>query len=216
MIHFNKYTEILEEIKKTQGNTQIVAISKNHQMTSVENAIRKGVRIFGENRVLEAKNKFKDLITNYPDIELHLTGPLQSNKVKEASKLFDVFHTLDREKIAIEFNKNLEQIKTKKFFIQVNTGEEKTKSGISPNDVKSFTSYCINDLKINVVGLMCIPPIKDDPSIHFKLLKNLLESIMLKELSIGMSNDYKKALSFNPSYIRLGTILFGSRNETNT
>ena len=216
MIHFNKYTEILEEIKKTQGNTQIVAISKNHQMTSVENAIKKGVRIFGENRVIEAKNKFKDLITNYPDIELHLTGPLQSNKVKEASKLFDVFHTLDREKIAIEFNKNLEQIKTKKFFIQVNTGEEKTKSGISPNDVKSFTSYCINDLKINVVGLMCIPPIKDDPSIHFKLLKNLLESIMLKELSIGMSNDYKKALSFNPSYIRLGTILFGSRNETNT
>ena len=216
MIHFNKYTEILEEIKKTQGNTQIVAISKNHQMTSVENAIRKGVRIFGENRVLEAKNKFKDLITNYPDIELHLTGPLQSNKVKEASKLFDVFHTLDREKIAIEFNKNLEQIKTKKFFIQVNTGEKKTKSGISPNDVKSFTSYCINDLKINVVGLMCIPPIKDDPSIHFKLLKNLLESIMLKELSIGMSNNYKKALSFNPSYIRLGTILFGSRNETNT
>ena len=216
MIHFNKYTEILEEIKKTKGSTEIVAISKNHQMTSVENAIKKGVRIFGENRVIEAKNKFKDLITNYPDIELHLTGPLQSNKVKEASKLFDVFHTLDREKIAIEFNKNLEQIKTKKFFIQVNTGEEKTKSGISPNDVKSFTSYCINDLKINVVGLMCIPPIKDDPSIHFKLLKNLLESIMLKELSIGMSNDYKKALSFNPSYIRLGTILFGSRNETNT
>ncbi len=207
-----KYAEILDFIKKNNKNCQIIAISKNQTKESVVQAINSGVNIFGENKVMEAKEKFSQLKITQPNLELHLTGPLQSNKVKLASSLFDVFHTLDREKIAKEFSKNSDKIKDKKFFIQVNIGEEKTKSGIGLKELSDFVKYCKNDMSINVIGLMCLPPIDEDPHPHFKKLKQIAINNNLEKLSIGMSNDYKIALNFNPTYIRLGTILFGKRN----
>ena len=212
MFDINKYNEIKEILKKYNNSGKIVAISKNHPLESVLKAIGHGVHIFGENRVLEAKNKFDDLKRENKQIQLHLTGPLQSNKVKLATLIFDVFHTLDREKIAIEFSKNKNNLKNKKIFIQVNTGEEKTKSGIFAKDLSEFLNFCENDMHLKINGLMCIPPFEDDPRLHFNILRELAKQNKLNELSIGMSNDYKIALEYNPAYIRLGTILFGKRN----
>ena len=212
MFNISKYREIKEFIQKNAKNCEIIAVSKNHPKESVVEAINNGVYIFGENRVMEAKTKFDDLKTRYSNIELHLTGPLQSNKVKTAAYLFDVFHTLDREKIALEFVKHKEIINKKKFFIQVNTGKEKNKSGLLPDEVLGFVNFCKKDLNLNIVGLMCIPPINEDPKLHFQYLKILANKNNLEQISIGMSNDYLSALDFNPNYVRLGTILFGSRN----
>ena len=211
MFNSNKYKEILDILKKTSNSAKIVAVSKNHPVESVQEAIKCGVCTFGENRVQEAQQKFFKIKQNNPKIELHLTGPLQSNKVKTALTLFDVFHTLDREKIAREFSKNKNLLINKKIFIQINTGKERSKSGIFPEDVKDFLIFLNNEMKLPIIGLMCIPPIDDDPLYHFSKLKNLADENNLKELSIGMSDDYEKALQFNPTYIRLGTVLFGKR-----
>ena len=207
-----KYREIQEILEKNTKNCQIIAISKNHPQESVLKALDSGVRIFGENRVIEAKNKFKDLRKTYHNIELHLTGPLQTNKAKLAIDTFDVFHTIDREKIVKEFSKYKDRIQEKKMYIQVNTGQEQTKSGIHPKQLDEFVKFCKFDNSLNVRGLMCIPPINESPKTHFNLLQSLAKKNNLTELSIGMSNDYLDALDFNPSYIRLGTILFGKRN----
>ena len=211
MFNIKKFNEINDFLKKTNNSTKIIAISKNHPLESVIEAISSGVYIFGENRVQEAQEKFQKIKQKNPKIELHLTGPLQSNKVKSAISLFDVFHTLDREKIAREFSKHLESLGNKKIFLQVNTGKEKTKSGIFPEDVKDFLFFLKNEMKLNIHGLMCIPPIDEEPSYHFSKLKDLASENKITELSIGMSNDYEKALQFSPTYIRLGTILFGNR-----
>ena len=200
MFDTEKYREIRDFLKKTNKNSEIIAISKNHPKESVVEAINEGVRIFGENRVLEAKNKFEDLKREYNQIELHLTGPLQSNKVKLATLIFDVFHTLDREKIAIEFSKNKDNLKNKKIFIQVNTGEEKTKSGIFVKDLSEFLNFCKNDMHLKINGLMCIPPLDENPNKHFIMLNKILKKTGLKGLSIGMSADYLDALNFNPIY----------------
>ena len=212
MFNTNKYLEIKDFIKKSKKNTEIIAISKNHPQESVIEAINAGVYIFGENRVIEAKNKFVDLKKQFSNLELHLTGPLQSNKVKAAISIFDVFHTIDREKIVNEFAKHKEQIINKKFFIQVNTGEEENKSGIFPKDLKKFIEFCKRENHMNIVGLMCIPPIEEDPKKHFSLLRSFTTELGFSEISIGMSNDYSHAIDFDPTYIRLGTILFGKRN----
>ncbi len=211
MFNINKFREIKEIIKKNNQSCQIIAISKNHPKEAVINAIENGVNSFGENRVVEADEKFRDLKKLYPNITLHLTGPLQSNKTKIAAKLFDIFHTIDREKIVNELIKYKDLIDKKKFFIQINTGAEKTKSGVKPEELKEFLFFCKSEKKLNVCGLMCIPPIEDNPSVHFKLLSELAKDNNLEHLSIGMSNDYEEALKFNPTYIRLGTILFGKR-----
>ena len=211
MFNYKKFNEINNLIKNTGKLTKIVAISKNHTKDSINEAIKYGVLTFGENRVQEAQEKFINIKETNPNIELHLTGPLQSNKVKTAINLFDVFHTLDREKIANEFSKYSKLLQKKKFFVQINTGKEQTKSGIYPNDLKDFLFYLNNDLNISIEGLMCIPPIDEDPKHHFNMLKILANKNNIKNLSIGMSSDYKKALEFNPTYIRLGTILFGKR-----
>ena len=211
MFNIKKYNEINDFLKKTSSSAKIVAISKNHPLKSVLEAVNSGVYIFGENRVQEAQEKFQKLKQDNKKIELHLTGPLQSNKVKTAIQLFDVFHTLDREKIAREFSKHSELLVSKKFFLQVNTGKEKTKSGIFPEDTKDFLFFLRQEMKLPITGLMCIPPIDDDPTYHFKQLKLLANDNKINELSIGMSDDYEQAIQFNPTYIRLGTILFGKR-----
>ena len=211
MFNAKKFNEINDFLKNTSNSAKIVAISKNHPLESVLEAINSGVYIFGENRVQEAQDKFQEIKQNNPKIELHLTGPLQSNKVKTAISLFDVFHTLDREKIAREFSKHVDFLENKKIFLQVNTGKEKSKSGIFPEDVKDFLFFLKDEMKLKIQGLMCIPPIDEEPSYHFSKLKILANENNINELSIGMSNDYEKALQYDPTYIRLGTILFGKR-----
>ncbi len=212
MFDIQKFNEIKEKLEKHNNSGKIIAISKNHPLESVLEAIDQGVYIFGENRVQEAKKKFAKIKKDNPKIELHLTGPLQSNKARDALLFFDVFHTIDREKIAKEFSKYQQLLVNKKFFVQINTGREKTKSGIFPEDIKDFLFFLKNEISLHVEGLMCIPPIDDDPNFHFKLLHNLAKENSIHKLSIGMSGDYEVALPFKPTYIRLGTILFGKRN----
>ena len=213
--NYQQYSKILSFIDKNCRNSTnkptIVAISKNHPISCVKKAVDSGVRIFGENRVQEALLKFTDLKKKHSEIELHLTGPLQTNKVKSALSIFDIFQTLDREKLAIEFNKHMTKNLNKKFFIQVNTGMEKQKNGISPASSYDFIDYCQHDLHLSIIGLMCIPPIEDDPIKHFSRLKDIAEKKDLQFLSMGMSADYKKALISGATHIRIGTLLFGSR-----
>ena len=212
MFNIEKFNEIKEILEKHNNTGKIVAISKNHPLESVLEAIKLGVFIFGENRVQEAMAKFATIKQNNSKIELHLTGPLQSNKVKDALSLFDVFHTIDREKIAKEFAKHQHLLKGKKFFVQINTGREKSKSGIFPEQTKEFLFFLKNEINLPIQGLMCIPPLEDDPKYHFNQLQYLAKENNISKLSIGMSGDYKEALPFKPAYIRLGTILFGKRN----
>ena len=155
-------------MKRKGLSTEIVTISKNHSIDSVLEAIKYGVCIFGENRVQEAQEKFTVIRKENSSIKLHLTGPLQSNKVKTAISLFDVFHTLDREKIAKEFSKYQDQLNKKKFFVQINIGKEKTKSGIFPEELKDFLFFLKTEMNLSIHGLMCIPPINDDSKFHFK------------------------------------------------
>ncbi len=207
------YQQILENISKYgTKNAKMVAISKNHSVESVKIAINSGIRIFGENRVQEAEKKFLNLKNIFQDLELHLTGPLQTNKVKNAIKIFDLFQTLDREKLANEFSKHKESIKNKIFFIQINIGKEKTKSGILPEEADGFIKYCKQDLKLNITGLMCIPPIDKNPTFYFKNLNDIAKRNSLIHLSMGMSSDYIDGLKCGASYIRIGTLLFGNRN----
>ena len=211
MFNFKKYQEIQGFIRKHQKISKIVAISKNHPKESVIEALKHGVRIFGENRVQEAKTKFVELFQEYPNLELHFTGTLQTNKVKSALQIFQVFQTIDREKLANEFQKFPNLTKDKKFLIQVNTGKESSKSGVMPNEAKDFIRYCVNELKLNVIGLMCMPPIAESPKLHFALLQKIAIENNINQLSMGMSNDYVEAVMLNATYIRLGTILFGKR-----
>ena len=211
MFDLEKYHKIQQIINNLGKKTKIVAISKNHPLEEVQEAILKGVEVFGENREQEARLKFEDILKNNKQIKLHLTGPLQTNKVKVALDLFTVFHTLDREKLVKELMKFPEKLTNKSFFIQVNTGNEETKSGIKPEDTKEFLEMCRSKGLKNILGLMCIPPVNENAKIHFQLISNLSDQLGLGGASIGMSSDYLEALDFNPQYIRLGTVLFGKR-----
>ena len=211
MFSFEEYKKIKKKIDFLGKKTEIVAISKNHPLEDVEKAISCGLEIFGENRVQEAKIKFENIKAKNKKIQLHLTGPLQTNKVNNALKLFDVFHTLDREKLLKELSKYPEIIKKKIFFVQLNTGKETTKSGIFPENVKSFIELCKAYGLHNISGLMCIPPINESPEKHFQIINELTIECGLGRPSIGMSSDYEHALKFDPKYIRVGTILFGKR-----
>ena len=210
MFNINTYNEISRKIAVLGKKTNIIAVSKNHPKKAVEEALSCGVKIFGENRVQEASAKFEDLKKEHPKLELHLTGPLQTNKVKNAVNIFDVFHTLDREKLAKEFFK-VGGLQNKKFFIQVNTGKEETKSGIYLEELSEFVDYCKIELSLNVIGLMCTPPIDDQPKKHFSVLADEAKKNNLPQLSMGMSADYMEAIRCNASFIRIGTALFGQR-----
>ena len=191
---------------------KLVAVSKKQEDYKIENALACGQKIFGENRVQEAINRWQKRIENNVDLELRLIGPLQTNKVKQSLNLFDVIETIDREKIAVEVAKNLHlKTKTKSFYIQVNTGNEPQKSGIDPLEADTFIKHCINDLNLPIVGLMCIPPINEEPSMHFLLLQKIANRNNLSELSMGMSSDYEDAIKFGATSIRIGSLLFGKR-----
>ena len=191
---------------------RLVAVSKKQEDYKVDEALECGQRIFGENRVQEAINRWKKRIDSYLNLELRLIGPLQTNKVRQALNIFDVIETIDRDKIAAEIAKNLnEKTKTKSFYIQVNTGNEPQKSGINPLEADTFITYCIKDLKLPIIGLMCIPPISEEPSMHFLLLQKIANRNNLSELSMGMSSDYEDAIKFGATSVRIGSLLFGDR-----
>jgi pyridoxal phosphate enzyme (YggS family) len=191
---------------------KLVAVSKKQDNYKIDKALACGQKIFGENRVQEAIIRWQKRLDTDIELELRLIGPLQTNKVKQALNFFDVIETIDREKIAIEIAKNFNnKVKTKSFYIQVNTGNEPQKSGIDPLQADTFINYCIKDLNLPVVGLMCIPPIIEEPSMHFLLLRKIAYRNSLSELSMGMSSDYEDAIKFGATSVRIGSLLFGER-----
>lgn len=197
---------------RSEEDVTLVAVSKMHEAEEILPLLLAGHRVFGENRVQEAMRKFPALKERFPDLKLHLIGGLQTNKVKEAVSFFDVIESVDRlelaEKLAAEMKK---QGKNLPCFIQVNTGEEPQKSGIVPRETISLVNKC-RDLGLNVVGLMCIPPVDDEPAPHFAFLKKLAREAGLKELSMGMSDDYDIAVQQGATFVRVGTALFGQRD----
>ncbi len=189
---------------RPSGSVTLVAISKAHPAAVARNALKAGHRVFGENRVQEALNKWPDLKAEYTDAELHLVGSLQRNKVHHALGLFDAIHTIDRPKlaraIAVEMDKSGHRPQC---FIQVNTGEEPQKGGVLPTDADAFIGQCLGELNLPVAGLMCIPPLEDEPSLHFALLREIARRNGLESLSMGMSGDYETAIRFGATHIRI-------------
>ncbi len=212
---FSKVRQIHQSsFYKLREMPKIVAVSKQQENEKIIEALENDQKIFGENRVQEAESKWTPLLSIHNDIELHLIGPLQTNKVKKALNLFDVIHTLDRESLAFEIYKNLKKSdKTKSFFIQVNTGEEQQKSGVFPEKLEEFFDLCTKKYQIPVTGFMCIPPLNESPSIHFCYLNKLSQKFKLNHLSMGMSSDYSEAIKFGATYLRIGTEFFGKRNN---
>lgn len=194
------------------GGVKLIAVSKTILAPAVEQAIHAGQRLFGENRVQEALGKWPALKEQYPNIKLHLIGPLQTNKVKDAIALFDVIETLDRPKLARVLSKELERTgKRPRLFVQVNTGEEPQKAGIVPGETAEFVALCRDTYGLTIDGLMCIPPLDEEPSMHFALLAKLAGTLGLGELSMGMSGDFETAIAFGATCVRVGTAIFGAR-----
>ncbi|WP_374369633.1 YggS family pyridoxal phosphate-dependent enzyme [Dongia sp.] len=197
--------------RKPQDVT-LIAVSKTHPAEAIAAAIAAGQRIFGENRVQEAQAKFPALKAQHPDLELHLIGPLQTNKVRDAVALCDVIQSLDRAKLAEALATEMaKQNRHPRLFVQVNTGEEPQKAGIHPGDVDAFIRLCRDDLKLPVVGLMCIPPVDQHPAPHFALLAKIAARNNLAQLSMGMSGDFETAIQCGATHVRVGTAIFGSR-----
>ena len=203
------YNLINKSVQSYDKKVTLIVVSKNQDLDSINLLIKKNHFDFGENRVQEAILKWKNLILINPQLNLHLIGKLQSNKAKDAFEIFQYIHTLDNEKLAQIFSKlESNSLKKIKYFIQVNVGNEPQKSGISPDKVNQFIKYCINDLKLNIIGLMCIPPAEGDPSQYFKNLAGFAKTNNLTELSMGMSNDYLKAIDVGSTFIRVGSKIF--------
>lgn len=199
---------------KTVGGKEVtlIAVSKTFDKTAILPVLEAGQRVFGENRVQEAAGKWPALREQFPDIELHLIGPLQSNKAADAVALFDVIHTVDREKIAKTLAGEMEkQGKRPKLFVQVNTGSEPQKAGVEPDAAASFVERCRTVHGLTIEGLMCIPPIDDNPGPHFALLKKLADTLGLSSLSMGMSADFETAIEMGATHIRVGSAIFGER-----
>jgi len=200
------------EAGRDPAATHLIAVTKTFVANDIRPVLDAGHKLFGENRVQEAKTKWPELRSTYPDIELHLIGPLQSNKTKEAIELFDAIHTVDRPKIAKAIAEELaRQGKRIKLFIQVNTGEEPQKAGIAPKETAAFLAHCRDDLGLEIAGLMCIPPVDEEPAVHFAFLSKLASELGLAELSMGMSGDYETAAQFGATYVRVGSAIFGAR-----
>ena len=210
LLKIKKEIELKQLNQKNQ--TEIIAVSKRFELEQINPLIEFGHTNFGENQVQEALKKWSNIKRQNDKIKLHMIGKLQTNKVKYVIPLFDYIHSLDNlklaEKISSEQKKNNKELK---IFIQVNIGDEIQKSGIKPDDVKNFYLKCTNDLKLNIVGLMCIPPISNNVEIYFDKMLELKKSTDLKELSMGMSADYLQAVKFGSSFVRIGSKIFGPR-----
>ncbi len=208
----NKIKATLEIVAEKAGSGNLIAVSKTRSAAEIIEALDTGHRLFGENRVQEAASKWPELRTQFPDIKLHLIGPLQSNKAAEAVALFDVIETIDRPKIARAIAKEMKaQDKELKLFVQVNVGEEPQKAGVAPEDLNAFLKQCREEFGLTISGLMCIPPVDEEPSPYFVLLKHLAKENEIPEVSMGMSSDFETALEFGADYVRVGTTIFGPR-----
>ncbi|GAB4229144.1 MAG: YggS family pyridoxal phosphate-dependent enzyme [Methyloligellaceae bacterium] len=200
------------EAGRAPGSVRLIAVSKTFDAPAIEPVIAAGQTLFGENRVQEAQAKWPALRAAHAGIELHLIGPLQSNKAREAVALFDVIHTIDRPKIARVIAAEMErQGRRPRLLVQVNTGEEPQKAGIAPRETEAFVAQCRDEFGLPIEGLMCIPPLDEEPALHFKLLQNLAQRLGLKELSMGMSADFETAIAFGATYVRVGSAIFGPR-----
>ena len=200
------------EANRQDGSATLVAVSKTFDAEHIRPVIEAGQRVFGENRVQEAQSKWPALKAEFSDIELHLIGPLQSNKAKEAVALFDVIETIDREKIAAELAREIErQGRAPKLYVQVNTGSEPQKAGIEPREAVAFVKRCREIHGLAIEGLMCIPPAEENPGPHFALLAKLAREADVDKLSMGMSGDYELAVAFGATSVRVGSAIFGSR-----
>ena len=201
------------EAKRDPASVHLIAVTKTFDAEHIQPVLDAGHRIFGENRVQEAKAKWPPLRERYPDLELHLIGPLQSNKVKEAVALFDAIHTIDRPKIARAIAEEMAgQDKRLQLFIQVNTGEEPQKAGVPPRETAGLLRLCREEFQLDIAGLMCIPPVDEEPGVHFAFLAKLSGELGLSQLSMGMSADFDKAITFGATHVRVGSQIFGSRD----
>lgn len=208
----DKISASAREAGRDAADVQLVAVSKTFGADEIRPVIAAGQRIFGENRVQESQSKWPELKSETDGIELHLIGPLQSNKAADAVALFDVIETVDREKIARALAAEMKtQNRHLPVYVQVNTGLEPQKAGIAPDDTLSFVALCRNALGLNVVGLMCIPPADENPGPHFALLGTLAKDAGLTRLSMGMSGDYDIAVAFGATSVRVGSAIFGTR-----
>ena len=210
--------EIKKRINKTEisfsrsiGSTKLIAVSKDQPNDRIKSVLEEGHRVFGENRIQEAQSKWPAFKQQYQDVELHIIGPLQTNKTRAAMELADSIHTLDRLKLATNMARLAQELgRCPELFVQVNTGGEEQKSGVLPTEAESFVKDCLN-MDLPVKGLMCIPPVYEEASLHFALLKKISENCGLKYLSMGMSADFEKAISFGATHIRVGSAIFGER-----
>lgn len=208
----NQLKSACERTKRSATDVTLVAVSKFHDANCVAQALVAGHKVFGENRVQEAQDKWPALKATYSDVTLHLIGPLQTNKVKQAVALFDVIETVDREKLARALAKEFSATgRSLPVYIQVNTGEEAQKAGIFPGQADAFIKLCRDELNLNVQGLMCIPPFDEEPALHFALLSKVANRNGLSALSMGMSGDFETAIELGATSVRVGTAIFGSR-----
>ena len=206
--------KVKEIINKKQLKTvpQIIAVSKTFSSNEIMPLLDFGHVHFGENKVQEADHKWNDVKKKYKNLQLHMLGKLQTNKAKVAVKIFDYIHSLDNAKLASKISQFEKELNKKvKLFIQVNLGQEIQKSGISINDLENFYNYCTKELSLNIIGLMCLPPAELDSKNYFTMLKKNSEILNLKDLSMGMSNDFEEAIVSGSTYLRLGSIIFGER-----
>lgn len=195
------------------GAYTLIAVSKTWSAKEIRPALEAGQTVFGENRVQEAQGKWGELKSEFSDVELHLIGPLQSNKAAEAVALFDVIHSVDREKIAAAISRESgKQGRKPKLFIQVNTGSEPQKAGIEPSQARGFHDSCTKKHELEIEGLMCIPPVSENPGPHFAMLRKLADELGLKSLSMGMSSDFETALELGATHVRVGSAIFGERD----
>ena len=207
----NHYKTVKKNIESCSSNISInlIVVTKGRSLSDIEKIINVGHIHFGENRVQESINKWKDILTLNTNIKLHFIGKLQTNKVGDVIAHFSYMHSLDNDKLALKMSSEEKKLKKNlHYFVQVNLGEENQKSGILKKDLSRFISYCQNDLKLNIIGLMCLPPINEDSDKYFKELKQLAFDNNLKELSMGMSNDYVDAIKNGSTFIRVGTAIF--------
>ena len=200
------------DVERDPASISLVAVSKSHPASAAAIALGLGHCVFGENRVQEAQEKWPALKAEYPDAAIHLIGPLQTNKTADAVALFDVIQTLDREKLALTLAKEMERLDRRPdLFIQINTGEEPQKAGVLPLDADDFIKKCRDEMGLPVVGLMCIPPVDENPALHFALLSDMAARNGIDRLSMGMSADFESAVRLGATEVRVGTAIFGTR-----
>ena len=209
----NKVNEIINK-KQLKTKPKIVVVTKTFPLNKILPLLENGHIHYGENKIQEAENKWIDTKNRYKNLQLHMIGKLQTNKAKKAVKLFNYIHSLDDDRLALKLSHHEKELNKKvKLFIQVNLAEEPQKSGIMFNDLNNFYNYCTKDLSLNVIGLMCMPPVDSNSQEYFKKLKKAAEQLNLEDLSMGMSSDYEQAILSGSTYLRLGTTILGERNS---